>query len=320
MKERIWHHTHAIASEDLSMNQAEIPPRISSFPISGAVEQIWADIVTHDLTYHIAELEVKGYTVIPPEKAAPAGFAARLLETAVAVVERRSGIRLRPGMSEQDCSPEMRCAFGHAFVYVLFEDPIFQEALLNPVALAMISYMLGYNALLSDMAILIKGPGGINLPLHADSFRVPDPLPPLPQICNLTWALTDYTEENGALAVVPGSHRYFRRPLDNEGHTERVAVEAKAGSLIAFSGHLWHGAFARVTPGFRATITMYMCRPHLTTQGAYGPQVPQDVIDRHPPRFATLVGRKMNYGWKEVGPATTTDAPESNLMGKHAWD
>ncbi|MET0985782.1 MAG: phytanoyl-CoA dioxygenase family protein, partial [Steroidobacteraceae bacterium] len=234
------------------------------------------------------------------------------------------GMRLTPDMTASVIRPELKQAFGFPMNYVLFEDPIFQEALLNPIGLALTTYLLGQNALLSSASILVKGPGGLDLPLHADSFRMPDPLPHLPQICNITWALTDYSYDNGALAVVPGSHRYLRRPLHNEGIAQRVAVEAPAGSMIVWGGQLWHGAFARKNPGFRATLTFYMCRPHMTTQEAYGECVPKDVIDRNPPRMAVLLGQRMNYGWREAGPTLATGvdegAPNSFAMGRHAYD
>lgn len=298
-------------------------PQIKSFPISDAVAELWADIEKHDLVRHIAELDVKGYTVVPPEKVAPAGYVDELLAAALRTTEKRTGIKLRPNMTVAETDQNLKHGFGLPLVYTLFEDPLFQEALLNPVALTLFTYLLGKNALLSDASILLKGPGGEDLALHADSFRVPDPLPALPLIANVTWALTDYTKENGAIAVVPGSHKFLRRPLENEGLDQRVAVEAKAGSLIVFGGQLWHGAFARTAPGFRAALVMYMCRPHMTTQGEYGKYVPQDVIDRHPPRFATLLGRRVNYGWRESGPVNT-DLDEavgaSWEMGRHAYD
>jgi hypothetical protein len=299
-----------------------LPPPIGNFPISGAAAGLWAEIERLDLARHIAELEVKGYTVVPPEKVAPAGFAERLLEASLDLAEQRWGVRPWPGMSAEETPKKLRRA-GGGLSYALLEAPLYQEALLNPTALAFVTYLLGKNALLSSCTVMLKGQGGPDLDLHCDSFRLPDPLPALPQICNITWALTDYTLENGAIAMVPGSHRYLRRPLQNEGVAERVPVEAKAGSLIVFGGQVWHGAYRRTAPGFRCAVSMYMCRPHLITQERYGEHVPQAIIDRHPPRFATLMGRRISYGWGAEGPhygVTAEDGEESTKMGKHAWD
>lgn len=297
-------------------------PPIEAYPVSEGATEMWAEIERLDLVRNIAELEILGYTVVPPEKVAPPGFVDRLRAAALAVAERRTGLKLHGDLTSADVDERMKHGFGLPLVYVLFEDPLFQEALLNPVGLALTTFLLGRNALLSDASILLKGPGGEDLALHADSFRVPDPLPALPPICNVTWALTDYTKENGAIAVVPGSHRFLRRPLKNEALNERVAVEAKAGSLIVFGGQVWHGSFARMAPGFRAALVMYMCRPHMATQGEYGKYVPQEVLDRNPARLATLLGRHINYGWRETGPQGPLDDAKANTweIGRHAYD
>jgi len=297
---------------------------IKSVSMNKAVTDLWNEIERLDLTRHIAELEIKGYTVVPPEKVAPPGYVDKLLDRALALIERRTGARLSADMTEKEMPEGFKNAFGWPMNYVLLEEPMFQEALLNPVSLALTTYMLGENALLSSASLLMKGVGGIDLPLHADTFRMPSPLPHVPQIGNVTWALTDYTRENGALAVVPGSHRFLRHPLENEGIEDRVAVEAKAGSLIAWGGALWHGAFARTNPGFRGTLTMYMCRPHIFPQEAYGRVVPKEILKRHPPRFSTLLGQRINYGWRENGPEDMSGVDEgktaSNQMGTHVYD
>ena len=74
-------------------------------------------------------------------------------------------------------------------------------------------------------------------------------------------------------------------------------------------------------PGFRASATMYLCRPHMLPQARFGFEVPQDIVDKHPPLFGKIMGRNVNYGWKEEGPRVITeDVFETIEMGRHPWD
>jgi len=114
--------------------------------------------------------------------------------------------------------------------------------------------------------------------------------------------LTDYTEANGALAMVPGSHRLCRQPRPGEGVSGAVPVEAPAGSLIAWHGNIWHGAYEKQTDGLRMNLTTYMCHRRLKTQEAYQWKVSQEMLDRNPPEFARLVAADDQMGWDEKGP------------------
>ena len=79
--------------------------------------------------------------------------------------------------------------------------------------------------------------------LHIDT-PVPDPLPQWEIKANSIWLLDDFTETNGSTEVIPGSHKYGRRPNINstEDHTGLEKIIAPAGSLVVFSGFLWHRA------------------------------------------------------------------------------
>jgi ectoine hydroxylase-related dioxygenase (phytanoyl-CoA dioxygenase family) len=295
-----------------------IPPRFDphyGLAISPDTEEIWEEIKRLDLTYHVAELEVRGYTVVPPDKVASPKFIAQLRKTILDVSERRHGVR--PDEQEGATHKGSANPFGQLMAYMLLEDPIFQEAMLNPVGLALTAYMLGKNAIASNCIALIKGPGGVDLHLHADHVLMTSPFPHHPQVCNVTFALSDYNAENGALCFVPGSHKQYRAPMPMEALDQRVAVVAPAGSLIFWGGSTWHGAFARRAPGLRINLLMAMMRPNMRPQEAYRENVTQEVLDRHPPRFATLMGKHLNYGWKEEGPQNEANAYN---VSRHAYD
>ena len=195
--------------------------------------------------------------------------------------------------------------FGRNFSYLLFEDEAFQEAILNPVVGTLVTHLLGENAILSNCLAFIKGPGNDDLALHCDNVYVSAPFPMHAQVCNATWLLTDYSKEDGALCFVPGSHQYGRHPEPGEGLADRVAIEAPAGSLAFWHGNTWHGAFARTKPGVRMNLINAFMRMHMRPQEPYRENVTREQLERWPPRFATLLGKHVGYGWKEEGPDYT---------------
>jgi hypothetical protein len=290
-------------------------PQRHGLPISPEANSLWREIERFDLVRNIAELEVLGWTVIPPEKAGPPGFGDRLRDKIIEVAARRSGVD--PDLVRGDTHAFAKRSIGGLYAYMLFEDPIFQQAMCNPLAMALTTYMVGKNAVASNCIAVIKGPGNEDLGVHADNALMTAPFPPNTQVCNITYALTDYTRENGALCVVPGSHKHFRHPSPGEGLDQRIAVECEAGSIIFWGGNLWHGAYARTAPGLRINLIMAMFRPHMRPQEPYRENVTQEIIDANPPRFATLMGRHLNYGWKEEGPQNEDNAYS---VSRHAFD
>ena len=279
------------------------------------LERLWADIRKHRLERYVAELDVLGYTIVPPEVAAPPGFTDRLREACLDVAERRHGTRPNvqtgstypgfgrvgaqtPGVKDSPFGDLMRC--------LLLEGRIFEEALMQPVLLTLATHLCGFNVTLSLMSCLIKGPNESALALHTDT-NLPTPLPPYAVVMNNTWILTDYNRENGATAMIPGSHKWYRNPpepragiaskeTDPRENPKAIVVEAKAGSLLVWHGNMWHGAFNRTAPGLRVSLQTYMARQAFRTQEDLIERVPQEILDRNPPRFATLTQQGVHFG------------------------
>jgi ectoine hydroxylase-related dioxygenase (phytanoyl-CoA dioxygenase family) len=63
--------------------------------------------------------------------------------------------------------------------------------------------------------------------------------------CNTIWAITDFTEENGATRVVVGSnHAEDKLRL---GQSDTVGAVMRAGSVVLYTGAVYHGGGANVT-------------------------------------------------------------------------
>jgi len=123
------------------------------------------------------------------------------------------------------------------------------------------------------------------------------PLPrPHPQIiCNTMWALTDFTEENGATRVVPGSH-LADQPPDVGHHYETVAAEMPKGSVLVFVGSLWHGGGANRTDERRVGIAMNYCAGFIRQQENQQLGLPRDLVRGFPRRLQELIGYSVYNG------------------------
>ena len=90
------------------------------------------------------------------------------------------------------------------------------------------------------------GAGEIAQPIHADDQLIPIPKPHPPTVCNSMWAITDFTEANGATRIMPGTHLYDHSPRYGKPY-DSIAAEMAKGSVLMWHGSLWHGGGANTT-------------------------------------------------------------------------
>ncbi len=255
------------------------------------------------LETNLAELEAFGFTVIPD--ALSLSQVKRLRGAVIEASEARYNKTL-------DIETETNVHEVELASYLLYKDPVFEEAVLNPKPLALITYLLGYSCWLSSLTSHVKGPGEVGLLLHSDTANgVPAPFSAYSHVANCNYALTDYTEAGGALAMVPGSHRFHRQPTQwevglsgNERNPHAIPIEVPAGTAVVWHGNTWHGSFPRKMPGLRVNLATYFCRQYMAPQEIFGETVPQALLDRHgrDSRMAQLLGLNHFNGWKDEGP------------------
>ena len=95
---------------------------------------------------------------------------------------------------------------------------------------------------LSSFQANILHPGAERQKLHVDT-PFPEPLPPWPAKANSIWLLDDFTEENGATEVVPGSHKKSMKPTaEDDKNMQYTKVIAPRSSVLFTHGNLWHRA------------------------------------------------------------------------------
>lgn len=255
------------------------------------VTELYKELKQLDLESHIAELSMYGYTVVPPGKIMPKEYIKQLRDAVLRVSHARSGVK--PAIRSGKTHTGGQHPLGQFMRYVLFDDPLFEPLITNPAMLGLVSYLAGYNCLLSLNDAMVKGPGEISLPIHNDNGDKVTPVyPEQSQAATINLILTDYKEGCGPIAFLPGSHTFRREPTPAEMRavvSEMEPVYAPAGSAIIWHANTWHMAMPRTRPGLRVTLLYHFCRSHLQTQASFRDTVTQEILDRNPPRFAQLL-------------------------------
>ncbi len=128
---------------------------------------------------------------------------------------------------------------------VISRSTTFREQLArHPLVLAAGQHLLGHaqawNLSFAHYFELFRGePTQL---LHRDTWKYGAPPFPVEVDLNALWAVTDFTERNGATRLVPGSHLWDddRRPVAGED----VAAVAPKGSVLFYTGKVFHGGGA----------------------------------------------------------------------------
>lgn len=159
-------------------------------------------------------------------------------------------------------------------------------AALDPLILALVEQAAGPGTQFGTTCAIEVHPGQGGQVLHYEQN-----LYPLPRdrdvMLTAMWALDDFTDENGATRVVPGSHEGPARKPDPG---ETVPVEMRAGSVFLFSGRLYHGAGANVSDRPRLGVTIDYIQPWLRPCEAHCLSADPAQVRLLPQRLQELLG------------------------------
>ena len=283
--------------------------QMTQTPDQQALARTMATIDRLGLNDNLIELDTQGYTIIRGVLSEDQVEHAK--EAILNRVEKRIGKRVDPDTTTvEDFQSPMGTSLD-LIGYLLYDDEVFEQILMAEKPLALISYLIGESCLISSISCFFKVPGPTGtLPLHADTLG-PQPFPAWAQTANVNYALTPYSREAGATAIVPGSHKRARQPAPSEStlseSSEAIPVDMAPGDCAVWHGHTWHGSYDRQVPGIRMNLAHYFARHHVMVQERHKGEIPQEVLDRHinDERFQRLLGLNHPYGWTREGPDAT---------------
>lgn len=173
-------------------------------------------------------------------------------------------------------------------IYALFAKTRTMDApATHPIVLAALDRLLGHYQLSAPTGIEI-GPGETAQPLHPDDAIYPLERPHQEIVVNAMWPLCDFTKENGGTVLLPGSHRWANEfPKDD---SPRITIEMPAGSLLLYSGNLWHGGGANHTDQPRLGVVLHYSASWLRPVENHVLAVPREVVRTLARRLQELLG------------------------------
>ena len=138
-------------------------------------------------------------------------------------------------------------------------------------------------------------PGCKPQPLHQDDSIWPIPRPHRPFLFNTVIAAEDFTKANGATHLVPGSHLWHDQPLRQPPDVETVQIEMKAGSLVGWTGAMWHGGGENTTDESRMAVNLNFNLAFLRQQENQYIGVPREEVAKMPRRLQRVLGYQGGY-------------------------
>jgi ectoine hydroxylase-related dioxygenase (phytanoyl-CoA dioxygenase family) len=259
-----------------------------SLPMYALSEELAPRIEALGLSENIHEMETLGYTVV--KDVAPMEFIDRLREAVRRHALEDKGTYFN--LTEKGASCDM----------LLGRDPVFAEAVVNPKLLAIVEYMCGRGAIISQLSGSVRVQGSKAMALHADQDWMPAPFPEHNALMTGCWALEDLDQQAGSTKVIPHSHRLRRHPSPEEVVAEAGAIPivAPKGSIAFWSGSVWHSNYSRELPGERVMLHSTFARLAYRPLEDYS-HLGDDFIERFGPEMSTLLGRELWYGSRVRG-------------------
>ena len=180
----------------------------------------------------------------------------------------------REGASPQNAEKEGIGRVADTVVKPMNRDGLLDPIFMHPRQLAAVRHVLGVHCKYIGSNYHCALPGYGHQGIHADFVWG---VKGEPQVVNAVWLIDEFTEDNGATRIVPGTHlsgihpsgdlvngepRDLNAPVEGE-----IKVTGPAGSCFVYNAHLWHGGTQNCTNKLRRAQHAFFsrsCRPSST--------------------------------------------------------
>lgn len=219
----------------------------------------------HGLSEHVYSMATRGYSVVP------AMIVPSHCERLKAVLSSVLAA-YRPGPTQQSQNDQ------YLMHDLLCRDPIFGHLLEDPRLQELLAPILGASWIMYAFTSSSLPPHGTNYGnrVHVDGPRW---VPGYSFNVGVMWALDDFTDDNGATQVLPGSHHSSETPSAEFFERSAVRLTCAAGSMILFDGRLFHRAGDNGTAAWRHALTMNACRSFMKQRFDWVRFVPAPISD-----------------------------------------
>lgn len=203
---------------------------------------------------------------------------------------------------------------------LLVHGPLYERIPVHENVLPIVEGVLDRGCLVSSLSSISIDPGETAQPIHADDQLIPIPKPHPPLVCNSMWALTDFTEANGATRIIPGSHLRDHNP-DYGREYPSIAAEMPRGSVLIWHGSLWHGGGANRTSERRVGIAMNYCAGYIRQQENQQLGIPPHIVKGFGKRLRELVGYSIYNGLiGHIDKRSPADLLDGGQVEPLVWD
>lgn len=184
------------------------------------------------------------------------------------------------------------------FYSTVSSSRVYDDLILNKRVTDIIKYYLYTNYLLSVSMLIDICPGEIKQQLHKDNNTYmfgPETPTKNPLLLSTMWAITDFTEINGATRFVPGSHKWnkYRNVINKD---KIIKATMPAGSVAIWFDSTLHGGGDNKSDTERIGGLIQYMQPWLRQQENAFLSMPFDEVKSLPKGIQSLIGYNVHAG------------------------